>query len=959
MAGLRLDTKDGVAKVVVPGDPVKSRLYQRASAEKRAMRMPPPGAGDLTAAEAAVIRRWIVEGAPWASHWAYIPPRRPAVPQVKSTKWPRNPIDNFLLARLEREGLKPSPPADRITLLRRVTFDLTGLPPSTAEIDGFLRDRSPDAYEKRVDRLLESPRYGERMAMQWLDLARYADTHGYHIDSHRDMWPWRDWVIQAFNRNLPYDQFTIQQLAGDLLPHSTREQKVATGLQRNHMINFEGGAIPEEYQNEYVVDRVEVTSTVWMGTTMGCARCHDHKYDPIKQKEFYQFAAFFNTIPEKGLDGRAGNAEPFLPLPNEVQEKQLEEIDAGIKSREKRLAVPELAKLQTGWERTRQLKTPSRDGLLAHYEFDGSLADSSGGYRRGRLLKGDVPYVEGPVGRAAEFGAGTQVEFAYPKEARGLAFWMRFTGRRAMPILNNGETAISVDDAERIPDLKRGAYLFVRSGGRTVRTRERVVHNEWQHIAVDADGPALFLNGKPCATVPVAQPAEIADPSYRGQLDDLRWYSRSLQPSEILSLAVDEPVRALLWDAGPKRSKTQQERLRDYFLTYDAPYEYRKTYAELGAFKEQKARLDKVIPTVMVMSSMDKPRETHVLGRGDYRNKGEKVSPDVPSMLPSLPKDEPHNRLTLARWLVDPAHPLTARVAVNRYWQMYFGYGIVKTAEDFGSQGEAPVHPELLDWLATEFIASGWDIKAMQRLIVTSAAYRQASHVSPELLEKDPENRLLARGPRFRLPAEMVRDNALTASGLLVERLGGPSVLPYSPKGLWEDIAYGDVFSAQTYEQEHGDKLYRRSMYTFWKRTAPPATLATFDAPDREKCVARRPLTNTPLQALALMNDPTFIEAARALAARALMEGGKSDRSRVAYAFRRATGRDPGRKESAALASLARAERAEYRANPDDARALLSVGESQWDRRLDAGELAAWTAVASAILSLDEVITKE
>jgi hypothetical protein len=458
--------------------------------------------------------------------------------------------------------------------------------------------------------------------------------------------------------------------------------------------------------------------------------------------------------------------------------------------------------------------------------------------------------------------------------------------------------------------------------------------------------------------ISVAEPAPILDPSYRGQLDDLRWYARPLAETDLRNLAVDQPVRSLLWDAGPKRSKAQQERLRDYFLTHDAPEPIRKTYASLKTLEAQKERLDKIIPTVMVMSKMDKPRDTHVLGRGDYRNKGEKVSPGVPSMLPPLPPDKPRNRLALAEWLVDPAHPLTARVAVNRYWQMYFGHGIVKTSEDFGSQGEAPVHPELLDWLATEFIRTGWDIKAMQRLIVTSSAYRQASKASPELIEKDPENRLLARGPRFRLPAEAVRDNALAVGGLLVDQIGGPSVLPYSPKGLWEDIAYGDIFSAQTYEQDHGGALYRRSLYTFWKRTAPPATLATFDAPDREKCVARRPLTNTPLQALALMNDPTFIEAARALAQRAMLAV-NGDERRAEFAFERATGRRPASPERDALRTLAKSQLRHFRDNPDGARDLLSVGESPWDERLDPAELAAWTTVASAILSLDEVITKE
>jgi hypothetical protein len=957
LAGLRLDTPEGAARVLVPGDPAASRLFQRITAEKRAARMPPPGAGDLTDTETAALRRWIEQGAKWATHWAYVPPQWPEPPLVKQTAWPRNPIDRFLLARLEREGLTPAPPADKTTLLRRATLDLTGLPPTPAEIDSFLADKSPGAYEKRVDQLLASPRYGERMAAQWLDLARYADTHGYHIDSHRDMWPWRDWVIAAFNRNLPYDRFTIEQLAGDLLPDATRDQKIATGFNRNHMINFEGGAIPEEYQNEYVVDRVEVTSTVWLGTTMGCARCHDHKYDPIKQKEFYQFAAFFNTVPEKGLDGRAGNAEPYLPLPDPVQERQLDEIGTALKAREDRLESPQVAGMQEDWEKSAALPEAPREGLLAHYEFDGSLADSSGFYRRGRLLKGDVIYNEGRVGRAGEFGADTRIEFAHPKEARALAFWMRYSGAKSMRVIESDALTVALDDAEKAPELKRAAYLYIGTPSGRFRSREKIIQRDWYHIAVNFEPPAVSLNGQTAEMVPADQLPEAAI-TYRGQLDDVRWYGRPLSPEEIRNLAIEQPVRALLWDSGAKRSKDQQQRLRDYFLTFAAPESYRTAYAELKVLEAQKKDLEKTIPTVMVMSEMEKPRDTHVLGRGDYRNKGEKVMPGVPAMFPPLPKGAAANRLTLARWLVDPAHPLTARVAVNRFWQMYFGTGIVKTAEDFGSQGEAPVHAELLDWLATEFIRTGWDVKAMQRLIVTSAAYRQSSKVSRELLEKDPENRLLARGPRSRLPAETLRDNALAAAGLLVEKIGGPSVMPYSPKGLWEDIAYGDVFSAQTYEQGHGSKLYRRSLYTFWKRTAPPATLATFDAPDREKCTARRPLTNTPLQALALMNDPAFVEAARALAERALLEE-KSDKRRIVFAFRQATGRAPAAKEAAALRQLAKAQAAHYRKDPESARALLAVGESKPDESLNKIELAAWTTVASAILSLDETITKE
>ncbi|HXG64641.1 MAG TPA: DUF1553 domain-containing protein [Blastocatellia bacterium] len=1003
MARLRFDTREGAfAKpgVIVPGDSAKSRLIQRITSPDKDLRMPPPDSGHaLTDKQIELLRRWIDEGAKWETHWAYLTPKRSELPKVSNAAWPRNPIDYFILARLEREGLKPSPEADKITLLRRVHYDLTGLPPTPAEVDAFLADKSPDAYEKRVDQLLHSPHYGERMAMQWLDLARYADTHGYHIDSHRDMWPWRDWVINAFNRNLPFDQFTIEQLAGDLLPEATLDQKIATGFNRNHMINFEGGAIPEEYQTEYVVDRVETTSTVWMGMTMGCARCHSHKYDPITHKEFYQFFAFFNTVPEEGLDGRTGNAKPFLSLPTPEQKTRLDELSAAIKAKETALADKEAVTAQEEWEKAfvGKIAASPREGLIAHYELDGSLSDISGRYQHGRTLKGDPTFGAGQVGRAISFDGDTQVSFGNVgsfgrADAFSLAMWLRVSSNVPLTLLHRLEESearrgyeIFFEDVGLIGIQRYAARMVVRltSQGNEqaiqIRTRERLPFGDWHHLALAYDGSGkaaglkLYLNGKPAEVEVVKDNLsgsfkadadlqignEQFGKPFKGQVDDLRVYSRMLAGDEIEQLAIHYPIQAILSGVFGKRSKEESARVRDYFLARAASESLRRQYAELKSLKKQKEELDKQILSVMVMGEMEKPRETFVLARGDYRNRTEKVTPGVPGVLPPLPKDAPLNRLTLAKWLVDPAHPLTARVAVNRYWQMYFGHGIVKTAEDFGSQGEPPVHPELLDWLATEFIRTGWDIRAMQRLIVTSATYRQSSKVMPELLEKDPENRLLARGPRFRLPAEVIRDSALAASGLLNDKIGGPSVFPYQPKGLWEEMAFGDGFSAQTYTPSAGKDLYRRSMYTFWKRTVPPPALATFDAPDREKCVARRALTNTPLQALVLMNDPTYVEAARALAGRALREGGKDANSRIAYAFRLVMARNPVAGEARVLRDLLQQQLAYYRRDKDAALTLLRVGEPQWDTKLDAAELAAWTTVASAILNLDEAITKE
>jgi hypothetical protein len=997
LADLRLDTKAGAfAKtgLIVPGDSAKSRLYQRVSSDKASFRMPPAYSGHtLTPQQIASIKSWIDEGAVWETHWSYVAPRRPDPPKVQGN-WTRNPIDAFILDRLEREGLKPSPETERATLLRRVTFDLTGLPPTPTEIDSFLADKSRDAYEKRVDALLASAHYGERMTMQWLDLARYADTHGYHIDSHRDMSHWRDWVIGAFNRNMPYDQFTIEQLAGDLLPNATREQKIATGFNRNHMINFEGGAIPEEYQTEYVVDRVETTSNVWMGMTMGCARCHDHKYDPIPQRDFYRFFAFFNTIPEKGLDGRKGNAEPLLQLSTPEQKKRLEELKDAITAKEDALKAAKVDSLVAAWEKTAAIHTGPKDGLIAHYELDGSLSDASGNYRHGRTLDGEVRYVAGPVGRAADFNGEVHVSFGNVgdfEHAFTLAAWLRTGIQSAMTVLQKiGDLQtrrgyeLSFDQSEPLPRLKRGCHLTVRlthqwpDDAVEVRTKERVDQDEPHHIVVSYDGSGkaaglrILVDGKAVdletvkdrltGSIRTNSPLEIGNPAwgnaYKGQVDDLRLYSRQLTPAEIEELAVHVPASSILFTARDKRSKSQKQRLNDYYLTYAASTELRQLQRDLTSFKTEQAELDDTIPTTMIMSEMILPRQTYILGRGDYRNHGDKVTPGTPSTLPPMPQDAPHNRLGLARWLVNPEHPLTARVAVNRYWQMYFGTGLVKTVEDFGSQGDPPSHPELLDWLATEFIRTGWNVKAMQRLIVTSATYRQSSRVSPELLAKDPENRLLARGPRFRLPAEVVRDNALAVSGLLNDTVGGESVFPYQPKGIWEELAFGDVYSAQVYKQSHGKDLYRRSMYTFRKRTAPAPSLSTFDAPDREKCTARRLLTNSPLQALELLNDPTYVEAARALAQRMLREGGSETDKRIGYGFRLATGRNPAPAELRILHDAVDRHLAHYR-DATAADELLHVGESAYDSSLDTRALAAWTALASTILNLDETITKE
>ena len=741
-AKMRLDTQDGALKVITPQKSDDSKLYLRITSDADHGIMPPVKSGKkLSEAQKELLRRWIDAGAAWGKHWAYETPQRPELPAVKNSTWVRNGIDAFVLARLEQEGLTPASEAAKEMLLRRVTLDLTGLPPTLSEIDDFLKDPSATAYEKVVDRLLQSPRYGERMATDWLDEARYADTNGFQNDFARTMWPWRDGVIDSFNRNQPFDRFVIEQLAGDLLPNPTREQKVATGFNRNNRTVTEAGSIDEEYRVENAVDRVETTATVFLGLTMGCARCHDHMFDPLSQREFYQFYAFFNSVNEKGVYTETrGNVPPLLTLATPADEEKLKQLNAAIKDAERELAA------QFTWEN-----------------------------------------------------------------------------------------------------------LFHETATRKLR------------------------NAK----------------------------------------------------------------------------------AKVEKHRKEKTEFEKSIPTVMVMEDLKTPRETFVLTRGRYDmpDKNQQVEPGVPAIMPPLTAEAPRTRLGLAQWLVDPANPLTARVTVNRYWQHYFGVGLVKTAENFGVQGELPPHLDLIDWLATEFIRTGWNVKAMQRLIVTSATYRQASKATPAQFQHDPDNRLLGRGPRLRLPAEVVRDNALAISGLFVEKVGGPSIKPYQPERLWEELAGGA--GEGPYVQEKGANLYRRSLYIYRKRTVPHPVMATFDAPSREVCQVKRSRTNTPLQALELLNDVTYVEAARQLGRLMLTEGGRTPEERVAFAFRRATARKPSDAELRILLRGLERYRQTFTADKDAAQKFLRHGDSAADTKFEAAELAAYMATASVILNLDETITKE
>ncbi len=982
---------------VLAGDPDKSALIQRITATDERRRMPPASTGKtLTEREVALLTAWIQQGAKWEKPWAFEAPVRPAVPQVADRGWPRNAIDAFVLARLEQEGMKPAPEADRATLLRRVTLDLIGKGPTLAEIDQFVADKSPDAYEKVVDRLLRSPHYGERMAMPWLDAARYADSSGYQVDYERSMWRWRDWVIDAFNKNMPFDRFAVEQLAGDLLPNATLDQKIATAFNRNHRTNAEGGIVLEEYATEYVVDRVATTSSVFLGVTMGCARCQDHKYDPFSQKEFYQLYAYFNNVPEHGRS-RRGNSQPYIKAPTPPELAMLDKLDAEVAAATSNFEKARLASVaaEAKWIAALAHTAPSQwapPGQVAYYSMDTDLPvqASPAPAAPGKPVaspswRGAAQFADGVVGRAASFDGKSYIDagevgdfddddkftfsaWIYPTRATGAIVTKtrdESESRGYTLQLKDGKVQISV------------VYGWAFNGVR-IETEKPLELGKWHHVSASYDGSrearglTLIVDGvRQPTTVQVDvlnDPPSTREPlrigggggpenRFQGLIDEVRIYGRVLTDDEVAVLFSTRPLNEIAKRTEAERAAAEQAKLRGAFLeSPDAPEPLRQASRRLGDAKSKREAYYDGITTVMVMQEMAAPRETRVLQRGAYDQFGEAVTPGVPSILPPIPSDYPRNRLGLARWLVQPSNPLTARVAVNRYWQLYFGTGIVKTVEDFGSQGELPSHPELLDWLATEFVRTGWNVKEFQKLVVMSATYRQDSQAGATALQTDPENRLLARGPRFRLPAETVRDHALSIAGLLVEKVGGPSVKPYQPEGLWLDLTQN---GSGEYIQDHGEKLYRRSLYTFWKRTIPPPTMANFDAPSRESAVLQRSVTNTPLQALNLLNDVTYLEAARLLAERMLREGGATPAGRIAFAFRLATGQRPTATESAILTDALTYARQRFAGRPDAAVKFLAVGEHPRDQKLDVRELAPYASVASLILNLDKTITKD
>ena len=1038
-AKLRLDRPEGAFKaleggmfVIKPGSPGRSEVIRRIASRDLDDRMPPPESKlSLSPDEIALLRRWVEQGAEWKKHWSFLPVADAPVPRVKNAKWARNNIDRFVLERLEREGLKPAPEADREHLIRRLSFDLIGLPPTLDEIDAYLGDDSPQAYERVVDRLLTSPAYGERMAVDWLDVARYADTYGYQADRFNHLWPWRDWVISAFNRNVRVNDFMIWQIAGDLLPNPTREQRLATAFNRLHRQTNEGGSVEEEFRVEYNADRVHTLAGAFLGLTMECARCHDHKFDPITQKDYYRLFAFFNSTDESGLYSHFTDAIPsptLLLFKDDAQEQRHRDMKRAIAAKEQELAARRAAAaadfevwrkglLVEANDRSRRREeaegsrppTPTNPpphvggyglgapwnvsaGLIGHYSFDSitnSRTPNALGTNYPAKLAESPKLVAGRFGNALEFSAENSVSIEKLADFKrtdpfSFSLWLNIPEERDEIVVMHHQQAGS--------DAGYNGYQFILEDGHAsfalvhfwpgnalkVRTREKLKLHEWLHVGITYDGSSraagvkLFVNGEVAQTDVMkdqlfkdfanGQPLMLAA-RFRGRgfkdglIDELKIFNRCLTPLEMeqAMAAGDSPAPLGGGRAGVRGENTQGPRmsdLLDYFLArIDGPSA--TIAAELKKLRDEENDFINGIQEIMAMGDLPAPRPTYVLKRGEYDKRADTVEPGTPESILPFDGRLPRNRLGLAQWLVDRQNPLTSRVLVNRAWQQFFGRGLVVTAENLGVQGALPSHPELLDWLAKRFMDSGWDLKALQKLIVMSAAYRQSSLASPALLARDPDNILLARGPRTRLTAEMLRDNALAVSGLLVNKLGGPSVKPYQPEGLWEEKSSG-----WKYDPDKGEGLYRRSLYTYWKRTVPPPSMMVFDAAERNNCTCRRQSTSTPLQPLVLLNDPQFVEAARKLAERALKECGPTPDARITFAFRVLTSRRPGAKELTVLRRLYEEQFESFRADEDGAAALLKVGESISDPALNKSELAATTALASAILNFDEAIHK-
>jgi len=1006
-ADLRLDDRDAAVEsgAIVPGDPDSSVALDRIFSADPEEVMPPPAAKkQLTAEQKALVKRWIAEGAEYQPHWSFLPPARPESPAVKHASWVRNPIDRFILARLESEGLAPAPEADRRTLARRLALDLTGLPPEPALVDAFVHDPHPDAYERLVDTLLASLEWGEHRGRHWLDYARYGDTHGIHVDNYREMWTYRQWVINAFNRNMPFDRFTILQLAGDLVqdhgPSATPDQvlddRIASGFNRCNITTSEGGVIAEEYAVLYTRDRTETTSAVWMGLTVGCAVCHNHKFDPLSQKEFYELSAFFNNTTQNPMDGNVHDTPPILPVPKpedrprfRVLEQELPIAKAAVEKR-KHDAKPEFEAWIQAADMAVVAKALPQDTPLV----DLPLAEGQGTTTRVRLVgkESDLPltaataWQAGPNGspavvldgKAAEIAAAGDFEHDQPFS---VTFWLR-------PTATDGFHAVvaRMDDAKayRGWDIgvqgRRVAMHLVHAwpdDAFKVMARDQLKADAWTLVSVTYDGSGkaegvkIYYDGrlqqKPNVennkfkkhSIRTEVPLTIGSRSpgsaaHGAGLASLAIWGRSLAAGEIEGLSRAQTIADIVKLPAAERPKAAAG-LYDWWLaTFDEPF--RRAAATAATLEAESTEIRKRGTIAHVMQEKPEMPKAYVLDRGEYDRRKDEVKPDTPDILPPFPESLPKNRLGLARWLLLQEHPLTSRVTVNRFWQEVFGTGLVRTAGDFGITGELPSHPELLDWLAVEFRESGWDVKKLFRLMVTSAAYRQSAATTPDKLAKDNANRLLSRGPRFRMDAEMVRDHALAASGLLVKQIGGPSVKPYQPDGVWEAVAM-DNSNTRTYRRDKGEGAYRRSLYWFWKRSAPPAPMEIFNAPSRESCCVKRERTNTPLQALVTMNDPQFVEAARFLADRALEVGGDSDAARIDFLTARILARPLSAEELAIVKKSLADLTGWYKAHPDEAKQLITVGDTK-PRAADPVALASWTMLTNELMNLDEVLCK-
>lgn len=1133
-AKLRLDIdadvfakRDGL-KVIEPGKPDASELHRRLVASDHDDLMPPPETKKtLSAFEIATVRRWIEQGAKYEGNWAFIPPTWSSLPSIEQTDWARNEIDYFIAARNESDGVAQSAEASRESLIRRATFDLTGLPPTRDEVVAFLDDASPNAYERVIDRLLSSQAYGEHMGRFWLDVVRYGDTHGLHLDNYREMWPYRDWVIRAFNENKSFDEFTTEQLAGDLLPKPTVDQMVASGYNRCNITTGEGGSIQEEVYVRNVVDRVETTGVVFMGLTLGCAVCHDHKFDPLTMKDFYSMFAYFNSIDGGALDGNRKDHRPVLKVPTDLQVRDLARWRTEIETIRKDLAasISRVDAAQRVWEESlrprvekpawdwrivdpetftsaggatlKRLKDKSvlasgdnpkketleivgklKGGKFASIRLEALTHDSHTAKSLARSNNGNAVLSEfvaevSPVGKPEENerivfkratanheqndgdflianaidgkqGTGWAVDghnrkenceavfvaekpFGFPDGAElrcRLEFQTVFAGHHF------GRVRLSVSKSVAPPPMETrielgdwysvGTFTSASYGkrsfngkfgpeGKPFKAEQKfsdngetfgwVHHPEWTDGVIHGDLPGtesatylyrriyssiaqkvvihtgtsdaikIFVNNKQVLGKNEAR--EVAANQDRTEISlkegdndlmlkvinwrgDAGFYFRMESPH----IMAPNAVAKIAGIAPDKRTADQADRIRGYFRHHvTGNRELAERRSQLFAAQKALSDVERVLPTTLIYRERKEPREAFMLIRGNYDQKGEKIGRRTPAALPPMARGLPNNRLGLAKWLLDSKHPLTARVAVNRFWQQAFGHGLVKTSGDFGSQGELPSHPALLDWLAVDFRENGWDVKRLMKQLVMSAAYRQSSSLSAGMAQRDPENRMLARGPRFRLDAEMLRDQALALGGLMTRKLGGPSVRPPQPDGLWHAVGYSGSNTVQFYADE-GDKIYRRSVYTFWKRTSPPPQMTAFDAPSRESCTVQRERTNTPMQALLLLNEPQYVESARGLAQRAWHEGGKTAETRAAFMFRQAAVRGANEGELKELLAVYRDHLAEFQKNPDAAKALLAVGATSPAAAIPAAELAAWTMVANLILNLDEVITK-